>query len=216
MTETSNPYLPPAAIDDDFLKGMQAADSADGSGWRSRGWRVLTWNLVAGFNMIVCWMFGWAAVGEGIGRVAMGMGVLAILGAGSLAAMRGSKVIRVVQAGALPLILTQFFPVLQMLSGMMAIGLVEAVGMDEMGAGPGRQGRDFSLTSPLGAFAATLLTAAPMILISGGLGMLLRFAGSLLGLTKNEEFGADKRLWVPEPLIPAEDAEDSANRRSSH
>jgi hypothetical protein len=170
MSDEQNPYLPP-----DEGSATEVVRETPATRTARPLVRIAGWNAAAASNMVFCGIAGWAQT-VGSGRQGMLMGCLFILVIGSLMSYLKPQFAKVMTSGAIPLCLSQFFPILQMISGMFAVHLVTSMGLSEE-ISPGVPSQ---ISNQPGAFLATCLTAAPMLIICGAVGLTIGWLGRIL------------------------------------
>ncbi|MEM9185223.1 MAG: hypothetical protein AAGB00_01855 [Planctomycetota bacterium] len=165
-TVDDNPFASPVA---------EAAEAADERQLRRDGLLPAergAWSLIAAWcgtwalNLPIAVFFGWILT-DAWGRVGMGVAILGIATLGGVAVRRSKAAGQVLVRGGLLFALTQFFPILQIISGFVAQALLDGLGFDDpAGFGPN--------ANALGFVPAVIAT-----LVSGG---LIVAAGLLVGL----------------------------------
>ena len=138
------------------------------------------WGWACLVNAIVPFLLG-MAVTDSTARVGMLLGVVAVVWFGRSFAGSFLEVVRTVVYGGWVVALTQLVPVLQIVAGMVAVGVVEQIGL-----GPPRDGSRIAAVDGLvGGFLATVGTGGLLIAAAGMIGLigraivyLIRRAGS--------------------------------------
>lgn len=129
----------------------------------------LAWVAVFAANLIVPLLFGWGMAGPR-GRSGLVAAAALILGLGSGLCYYRRDLAAPLVVGATLVALTQLFPLLQILAGVVGVGIVRSLGlMGGGGDGPPQ------ILGPLGGFVVTLVTGGILIAVSAGAGLFLRF-----------------------------------------
>lgn len=170
LTDEQNPYLPP-----DGSSATEVVRETLAPRTVRPLFRVAGWNAAAASNMVFCGIAGWAQT-AGSGRQGMILGCLFIHAIGSFMSCSKPQFAKIMTSGAIPLCLSQFFPILQMISGMFAVRLVTSMGLSEEIS----RGVPSQISNQPGAFLATCLTAAPMLIICGAVGLTIEWLGRIL------------------------------------
>ncbi len=143
---------------------------------RFRASRVLTyfaWVFIFAINMAIPLLFG-ASMTEQHGRLGMSVAALLLLVFGSFICAANRKLAVALLAGGALVALTQLFPILHIIAGMIGMSVGQALGHATLDTDddPSR------ITSELGGFIVTIVTGG--ILMAGSLfiGVVLRFITS--------------------------------------
>lgn len=186
MSDSENPFASPSAeaAEEDLRRQDEEPLST------SSGAALVRWSLAYLLNMPVAFMFGWMGTNPS-GHVGMCLGIALLIGLGGLLTYRSRALGQVLIRGHFLFALTQFYPILQMMAGMVAAGLIEVLGFEE----PSMNGRDG--LGPLPAIIATLIVGLQIAFASTAIGGLLR-------LITPREWWADWRtpVSVPEVIAP--------------
>jgi len=176
-----NPYIAPTS---DLIVQPRSAVSPDS--WRCH------WLLGYALNLIVPGLFASGTLSPA--------GVTGLVAAVLLMAAMGSAILtwrpswtRPAAKGAILVALTQFFPVLQMISGMVAVSLACEITGAESLFDDDHFGRKLEL---VGGFLATVLTALPLLAVSIVVGAIAQwvFAGSARLQTAKPPITSDSGL----------------------
>ena len=157
MTADINPYQSPSSID-------AGNSSTSGSPGRIDRVAFITWPIVFGLNMIVPLLFGLAITYEH-GRIGLCVASGLLLAGGWLLCYASPPAARRLIVGSAVFAFTQFFPIIQLIAGMIAISVTGSEGgFDE---GP--------VVTEFTGFAMTLVVGTILLAFAGGLGVLLGF-----------------------------------------
>jgi hypothetical protein len=157
-----NPYEPPKSSEPEF---HYATDSNP----PSAKMLVVAWVAVCVFNLPIPLLFA-SSIAKDVGRVGMSMAVLALLAAGCWICANARKVAVCVIVGAIPVALSQLFPIAQMFAGLIAMSLGQALGLVVLGND--EFGDHF--VNEFGGFIVTLITGTSLMMLSAGVGFLLQ------------------------------------------
>ncbi len=139
---------------------------------------IVGWTIVFGLNLPVPVLFGVSVVNGLGGYLGMATGCVMWWGTGVLLCRRGRvQNVRATSWGGLLVAGSQFFPMLQMCSGMAAIAIMTVLVAPQ--AGNGRGGLQMAVGSPLldhlVATGLTLLTGTILISVAAIIGHLIMF-----------------------------------------
>jgi len=128
----SNPYQP---SDSDFI-----SESVERRVIHSPLVLSIQWTVVVLFNVIVPLMLSWSMT-QGVGHFGVGLGVLLILLLGYWASVGMPLFVLFTIRGGVLVALSQFFPVLHLIAGLLAVsfyrysGIIPAESLDRTGVG---------------------------------------------------------------------------------
>jgi hypothetical protein len=157
-----NPYEPPQTIESKLEN-----DSPGDNPWKV----YLQWTLAFGFNLILPLYLG-QKVTKSAGQVGMYAGVLAIYGVGLGLCAKTPWLARMLSLGGFAVGFTQAFPILQSISGVIAIGTV-GYGRIVLGS---TANSPFDLDTIMTGFTAVLITGGLLALVSLGVGRIILLA----------------------------------------
>lgn len=169
-----NPYDPPLAPLPDQVMQEQPEDAVP-----SRS-RFIVWPIVFALNLIVPLLFGGQLVREN-GMIGLSVAVGFFLIAGWYVCYASPAVARRLLVGSSITAITQLFPVIQLIAGILALGAVSTLGLsvDDGDLGIGQ------ISNDAGAFLATMIT-----------GSIIAAVAMLFGLTGVFVGGGIKRTWT--------------------
>ena len=162
MSNDLNPYSAPTAPAE-----VMAEENAPGR-WDKLS--LISWPVILAVNLIVPLLLG-LMVTEDHGRVGMFLAVGVFLAAGWALCYYLPHFARRFILGGLFTALSQLFPILQFLSGIIALAIADGLGVEidhSPGDGPVEQ-----LTSEFGGFLVTLLVGLMISAVAAGIGLLL-------------------------------------------
>jgi hypothetical protein len=154
------------------------------------------WVVVFVFNMAVPLLFGWEETRDH-GKVGLMVAALLLLALGCLICAADRRLATPLIAGSAMIGITQVFPLLQIVAGLLGMSVGRALGLGAHGrdAGPGRIG------SEAGGFVVTLVTGGILMAVSAGSGMLIRLLTPSrwwpTALERSREFPAGPEKWTP-------------------
>ena len=162
MTNPENPYRAPES---DTTAGAIRSGDLDRNAF-------ITWAIVFGLNMVLPLLFS-VELTQHHGRLGMCAASLVLLIAGWVLCALSARTARKLILGAAIVALTQFFPILQIVTGSVSMGIAASFQLADGGGGDldPDEGGFPEITSELGGFMVTILVG----------GILLTFA-SLIGL----------------------------------
>jgi hypothetical protein len=165
-----NPYAAPLS--------QTGQSDALGRGAENREALHVPWALVFLGNLIAPMMFGWGTTGSG-GHVGIILAVVLLWWLGYHFVATYRMVRGPLLAGGLCVGLSQVFPLIHMMAGIVGVGLASKVFHE----GPPGQHPDLKLThlTEPGAFLATLVTGAQLMVAAWVFGLLLRTILRALG-----------------------------------
>lgn len=173
-----NPYAAPLAVD---------PVASPVSRLRPQGW-MIAWTVVYGANLIVPLMFALGTV-QGSGTLGMVLAMFVMWLVSLMICARARPVRSWLMAGGIAVAISQFMPILQIMAGMMGVGLASLLvrgpaeaGDDDLVRGLGAVGTSF----PLGLLA-TLLTGAALMVASLAIGFVLVGLARLFAARKSSE-----------------------------
>ncbi|MBL8810329.1 MAG: hypothetical protein JNM43_09160 [Planctomycetaceae bacterium] len=135
---------------------------------KSGSWLRTGWVAVVVMNLPIPWMFGSTCCKE-TAMIGMPIGILVVLIAGFWGCRQVPKTMTMLNSGAVITGLSQFWPMLHIVIGSMAVGISQWLFEDS--------GNSTNLTKIPSATLATLITGAGLILVSFVFGaVLLAFA----------------------------------------
>jgi hypothetical protein len=162
-----NPYEPPS-------EAVRSSSSHEQALARSGVLTYIAWIFIFAINMAIPLLFG-ASMTEQHGRLGMSVAALLLLVLGSYICAANRKLAVALLAGGAVVALTQLFPILHIIAGMIGMTVGQALGHATLDSddSPSR------ITSEYGGFVVTFVTGG--ILMAGSLfiGVLLRFVTSL-------------------------------------
>lgn len=157
MTAELNPYQSPTSIDTGASPTSDAPRRVDRVAF-------ITWPIVFGLNMIVPLLLGLAITYEH-GRIGLCAASGLLLAAGWLLCYASPPAARRLILGSAVFAFTQFFPILQIIAGMVAISVTGNDPLFDEGSG----------ITEFAGFAITLIVGVILLTLAGGLGVLLGF-----------------------------------------
>ena len=168
MTQELNPYQSPAAIIPEAVTRAQVSPNK---------WMLLAWPAVLVVNGLIPALFGWV-VTEHHGRLGSVLATTAILVLGWRLCYQRPLYARRLIIGAAVFSLSQFFPFIQILAGMIAMQIASRLGLTNRDPDV----EDLRIASEFGGFLVTAIVGAPLIACSACIGWLL---GLLFGDRKS-------------------------------
>ncbi|HEY2412789.1 MAG TPA: hypothetical protein VGI40_11130 [Pirellulaceae bacterium] len=182
MSDDINPYESPQEVES---VGPLSYSSID---WSASLW----WPVVFGANLIVPVLLGWQIARE-YGRFGMCLTSFLFLAAGwALCCLRPAIARRLI-AGSAVFAISQLFPLIQMVSGIVAVGAVEWLGL---GDDRGDMGIS-TIPTFLGGCLATAIVGIILLSIAGVLGFIVSF------LLPKRWFESSRTSWLQESHPPS-------------
>ncbi len=129
---------------------------------------VIAWPFVFLLNMIVPLMFGLDLTAR-TGRTGMWIASLLLLVLGWIYCGRKSFLGRRLVLGSIFTALSQAFPILHLILGMIAFGIMRSLG----GAHPGDDIQREEITGEFSAFVMTLMVAVPLLVLAQCIGLAI-------------------------------------------
>lgn len=160
MANDINPFESPGVVDEPLVE-------AGPRNIRDR-FSLVGWPVVYSLNVILPLMLAWGLT-EQHGRYGMFLAMLLVLSGGWYVAARWTPLARRVIVGALPVALSQFFPILHIYLGMASIMLVGMATGNNVYSGSGGP----PIASEPAGFAVTMLVGGGLLLCSAVIGGLL-------------------------------------------
>lgn len=166
--DSVNPYLPPTTAS--TVEELSDAPVANAPSNLYGKWMV-----VFALNMIMPGLLGWIVTSDQ-GRLGMIAGALLMLCGGWTVCYYRPAIAAKTILGAVPIALSQLFPILQFIAGMIGFALADGLGLsiDDELVGP--------ITSELGSLVVTVVTGSILITEAAVVGWLLSLALPLLGI----------------------------------
>ena len=141
-----------------------------------RGWfQQVRWPAVFALNLIVPLMLATNFVPEK-GNVGLASAIVVLYLAGWLFCRLGPECERSLIRGGALIALTQLFPILQVLAGLLAFGI-----MASLGAAVDADNANFGIQRERDAFAITMMVGLMLMSLAAGLGVLVATIQALFG-----------------------------------
>jgi hypothetical protein len=156
-----NPYAPPAVAD-------APAHRTAGASRRGRLKICFAWVAVFFFNMAFPLSVAWSMTGK-TGRIGISIAGLVLIAAGCWICAKYRKVGILLVIGGIPIGFTQVYPVLQIIAGVVGLGVGQVLGLIVKGDDADR---NLGITE-LGGFIVTSITGGILMTISAGSGILV-------------------------------------------
>jgi hypothetical protein len=128
----------------------------------------IQWTVVLLCNSVVPLLIGWTEVQQGLGQIGIVLGMFFGLLLGYLASIYTPLLVMYAIRGGMLVAFSQFFPVLQLLAGMLGIEFMRKTGII-----PGKN-LDIGNLGLVDAFLVTMATGSILVGISCLFGLLLR------------------------------------------
>jgi MFS family permease len=157
-----NPYEPPKTA-------MGPTAPLEQANRRVQMWTFGTWIFVFAINMAVPLLFS-SSMTEEHGKLGMAIALLASVACGCFLCAYHRELALALIIGGVLVGLTQLFPILQFLAGIIGTAVGQALGLAEFG----NDERGPRVTSELGGFVVTLVTGGILITAAALLGMAIR------------------------------------------
>lgn len=162
-----NPYQSPAASAYETTSASHEVANEDAT--ETRGY--IAWGVVFAGNLLIPLLVGWGVTQDG-GRWGMLAAVALLFVVGCWLCAAVPRVARALLVGSVAVGLTQAIPVLQLMAGIAALGLVELLRLDTgfNDAAP----RPHTMTNELSGFVATLVTGGLLMTAALVAGLAIR------------------------------------------
>jgi len=128
---------------------------------------LTAWATVFVVNMAMPVFFAWSITGES-GRIGMIAASVVLFGCGCWICLMARRLAKGLIVGAVLVALTQVFPALQILAGILGLAVAEALHLSQY------RDRGPEITTELGGFVVTLITGGILMGLSGVTGTLVQ------------------------------------------
>lgn len=164
MTSEANPYQSPStqvAAEEAALRLARKVDYLS----------IVCWPLICLGNMLMPFTFAAALMNEQRGQIGAALAAAMLLIAGWVLCWLRPVWVRTVMVGAVVTGLSQIFPILQMIAGIIAIAVAALLGLGVADDGPAEMP---AITSELGAFVIGIQVGLLLLIVATGIGLFLR------------------------------------------
>jgi hypothetical protein len=144
-------------------------------------WTYAAWAFVLAINMAVPLLFS-GSVTEQHGKLGMGVALLSFLVCGCYLCAYHRKLALALLVGGVLVALTQLFPILQILAGLIGMAVGQSLGQTSSGADEATP----HLRSEVGGFVVTLVTGGILIGAAACSGMAILWLTSRLGANRSK------------------------------
>ena len=163
MLDDYNPYSAPAELEKRKLSNAHGARPAG-------VFTYVTWAFVFALNMALPLLFS-SSVTQQRGKLGMSIAALFLLTSGCFICAAGRKHAAALISGGALVGLSQLFPFLQIIAGMLGMIVGQVLGL----AYDGNDERSPQIISEFGGFVVTFVTGGILMAASASAGILLRF-----------------------------------------
>lgn len=154
-----NPYQAPAAV------AYETTGASHEDATETRGY--IAWGVVFAGNLLIPLLVGWGVTQKG-GRWGMLAAVALLFVVGCWLCAAVPRVAKALLVGSVAVGLTQAIPVLQLMAGIAALGLVELLRLDTF------NNSSFGITNELSGFIVTLATGGLLMTAALVAGLAIR------------------------------------------